>query len=300
MEMFEMENPIQTLAQEFLGATLPLERNRIRARVKTEMESIDCDSYSGILKSIGISYLASVNSSQKLEKGRKLEFDTLGLYLSPANRSGRNVCTFAGVCQAPCLVDSGHALLEERAGKSTISRARLIKTWLHEFRPDIFEYLLVHEIKRAEKSARKKSRNFCVRLNCTSDLDFSGIRAEFPNVQFYDYTKNPSRLEGDNYHLTYSWDSFAPGRLPFYRQALARGLKIAFPIAKVDLERALALPDTLEMDSSDLRFLDGPGKYGLLSIKETGAQKTQEGLQKGFFLDYNGLVRAIKWIEGEK
>lgn len=288
---------LQNLAHDFLGANLPLERNRIRDAAQAEMDSIDCDSYSGILKSIGVYYLSSVNSSQKLEKGRKLEFDTLGLYLAPANRSGRNICRFAGVCQAPCLVDSGHALLEERAGKSTIARARLIKTWLHEFRRDLFDRVLIHEIKRAEKSARKRKRNFCVRLNCTSDLDFSDIHLQFPGIQWYDYTKDPFRLESANYHLTYSWDSFAPGRLPFYRQALARGQKIAFPIAKCDLERALALPDTLEMDSSDLRFLDGPGKYGLLSIKETG--KTQEGLQKGFFLDYNGLVRAIKWIEGQ-
>jgi len=293
-----MTKPLQSLAQDFLGANLPLERARIREAVQTEMDSIECDSYSGILKSIGISYLASVNSSQKLEKGRKLEFDTLGLYLAPANRSGRNVCSFAGVCQAPCLVDSGHALLEERAGKSTISRARLIKTWLHEFRPGLFGFAIVHEIKRAEKAARKKRRKFCVRLNCTSDLDFSDIHLQFPTIQFYDYTKNPHRMESANYHLTYSWDSFAPGRLHFYRQALARGQKIAFPIAKCDMERALALPDTLEMDSSDLRFLDGPGKYGLLSIKETGAEKTIEGLQKGFFLDFDGLVKAIKWIEG--
>jgi len=290
-------NTYKTLAVEFINALLPVEKLKIRLRVQDKLESINSDlSYGKLLKELGLSYLASCDSSSKLVKGKKYEFSTLGLYLAPASKSGRNVCTFAGACKAPCLDESGRVLMEKRGGKSTIQVARLLKTWLHEFRQDLFNMAICHEIKKEAKLAKKKGQSFCVRLNCTSDLDFSEVIASFPDIQFYDYTKDPNRQAMDNYHLTYSWDSFSKGRLPFYKQAIARGQKVAFPVVKADLDRILALPSTLEMDSSDLRFLDGEGSYGILAIKETG--NTQQGIRDGFMLDFDGFKKAIAWIEG--
>jgi len=290
-------NAYKSLAVEFINAVLPVEKLKIRLRVQDKLESINSDlSYGKLLSELGLSYIASCDSSSKLVKGKKYEFSTLGLYLAPASKSGRNVCGFAGACKAPCLDESGRVLMEKRGGKSTIQLARLLKTWLHEFRLDLFNKAICHEIRKAEKLAKKKNQQFCVRLNCTSDLDFSDIIASFPSVQFYDYTKDPNRQSMDNYHLTYSWDSFSKGRLPFYRQAIARGQKVAFPVVKADLDRILALPSTLEMDSSDLRFLDGDGQYGILAIKETG--NTAQGIRDGFMLDFDGFKKAVAWIEG--
>jgi len=290
-------NAYKSLAVEFINAVLPVEKLKIRLRVQDKLDQIDGGlSYSKLLSELGLSYIASCDSSSKLVKGKQYEFSTLGLYLAPASKSGRNVCGFAGACKAPCLDESGRVLMEKRGGKQTIQVARLLKTWLHEFRIDLFNMAICHEIKREAKLAKKKGQSFCVRLNCTSDLDFSEIIASFPEIQFYDYTKNPNRQSMDNYHLTYSWDSFSKGRLPFYRQALERGQKIAFPVVKDDLGRILALPNTLEMDSSDLRFLDGDGQYGILAIKETG--NTQQGIRDGFMLDFDGFKKAIAWIEG--
>ena len=290
-------NAYKSLAVEFLNAVLPVEKLKIRLKIQDKLEQIDSGlSYSKLLKELGLSYIASCDSSSKLVKGKKFEFATLGLYLSPASKSGRNVCSFAGACKAPCLDESGRVLMEKRGGKQTIQVARLLKTWLHEFRLDLFNKAICHEIRKEAKLAKKKGQSFCVRLNCTSDLDFSDIIASFPSVQFYDYTKDPNRQAMDNYHLTYSWDSFSKGRLPFYRQALERGQKVAFPVVKADLDRILDLPSTLEMDSSDLRFLDGDGEYGILAIKETG--NTQQGIRDGFMLDFDGFKKAIAWIEG--
>jgi len=287
----------KSLAVDFLNAVLPDEKLKIRLRVQDLLESIDGNlSYSRLLKELGLSYIASVDSSSKLVKGKQYQFSTLGLYLSPASKSGRNVCRFAGACKAPCLDESGRVLMEKRGGRQTIQVARLLKTWLHEFRLDLFNKAISHEIRKADKLAKKKGQKFCVRLNCTSDIDFSDIIASFPSVQFYDYSKDPNRQSMDNYHLTYSWDSFSKGRLPFYRQALERGQKIAFPVVKADLDRILALPNTLEMDSSDLRFLDGEGNYGILAIKETG--NTAQGIRDGFMLDYESFKKAVAWIEG--
>ena len=290
-------NPYKSLAMDFINALLPVEKLKIRLQVQDKLKQIDSDlSYGKLLSELGLSYIASCDSSSKLVKGKQYEFSTLGLYLAPASKSGRNVCGFAGACKAPCLDESGRVLMEKRGGKSTIQVARLLKTWLHEFRLDLFNKAICHEIRKAEKLAKKKGQKFCVRLNCTSDLDFSEVIASFPSVQFYDYTKNPNRQSADNYHLTYSWDSFSKGRLPFYRQALERGQKIAFPVVKADLDRILALPNTLEMDSSDLRFLDGEGNYGILAIKETG--NTAQGIKDGFMLDFDGFKKAVSWIEG--
>lgn len=290
-------NAYKSLAVDFLNAVLPVEKLKIRLQVQDALESIDSSlSYGNLLSELGLSYIASCDSSSKLVKGKQFEFATLGLYLSPASKSGRNVCRFAGACKAPCLDESGRVLMEKRGGKSTIQVARLLKTWLHEFRLDLFNKAISHEIRREAKLAKKKGQKFCVRLNCTSDIDFSDIIASFPSVQFYDYTKDPNRQSMDNYHLTYSWDSFSKGRLPFYRQAIARGQKIAFPVVKADLDRILALPNSLEMDSSDLRFLDGEGNFGILAIKETG--NTAQGIRDGFMLDFDGFKKAVAWIEG--
>jgi len=290
-------NAYKSMAMDFINALLPVEKLKIRLKVQDKLQSIDSDlSYGKLLSELGLSYIASCDSSSKLVKGKQYEFSTLGLYLSPASKSGRNVCTFAGACKAPCLDQSGRVLMENRGGKSTIQVARLLKTWLHEFRIDLFTMAICHEIRKSAKLAKKKAQSFCVRLNCTSDLDFSEVIASFPDIQFYDYSKDPNRQSMDNYHVTYSWDSFSKGRLPFYRQALERGQKIAFPVVKADLDRILALPNTLEMDSSDLRFLDGEGNYGILAIKETG--NTAQGIRDGFMLDFDGFKKAIAWIEG--
>ena len=201
-------NAYKSFAVEFLNALLPVEKLKIRLQVQDKLKQIDSDlSYSKLLSELGLSYIASCDSSSKLVKGKKFEFATLGLYLAPASKSGRNVCTFAGACKAPCLDESGRVLMEKRGGKSTIQVARLLKTWLHEFRLDLFNKAICHEIQKEAKLAKKKDQKFCVRLNCTSDLDFSEIIASFPDIQFYDYTKDPNRQSMDNYHLTYSWDS---------------------------------------------------------------------------------------------
>ena len=73
---------------------------------------------------------------------------------------------------------------------------------------------LVAEIGNKSKLAEKKGFGFSVRLNCTSDIDWANVRLNglnifeiFPNLTFYDYTKNPKKFinKPDNYHLTFSY-----------------------------------------------------------------------------------------------
>lgn len=293
-----MKKNMKNLALQFLKSSLPVERLKIRIEVQSKLERLNINqSKSSLLKAIGVGYFGKVNSSQKLEKGELQGFDSLGLYLAPANKSGKNLCTFSCLgCESACLDESGHNLIEKRAGRLNIDVARILRSWTLEFRKDIAYKILISEIEAGKLKAEKEGRKFCVRLNCTSDVDFSDLIASFPDVQFYDYTKNPTNAGADNYHITFSWGGFAKGRLPHYRNALARGMKIAFPIVKTDKERVLELPNTQDFDKTDLRFLDGLEQYGILSVKDTG--NTQKGIKEGFFLTFNAFQEAIAWIEG--
>jgi hypothetical protein len=71
-----------------------------------------------------------------------------------------------------------------------------------------FDDQLRTEIARHAALAYRKRLRAAVRLNVASDLDWAHIAREFPDVQFYDYTKVRSRLFDpswpSNYQLTYS------------------------------------------------------------------------------------------------
>jgi len=295
------KNPMKTLkeiASQFLLASLPVEKLKLRLEAQVALESININqSKTALFEAIGVGYFGKVNSSQKMEKGSLQGFDSLGIYLSPAGKSGKDLCTFAcNGCIAACLDESGHNLLEKRSGKQTIDIARVLRSWTLEFRKDIAYKILRSEIESAERKAKRNGRKFCVRLNCTSDVNFSDLIASFPDVQFYDYTKNPNNTGATNHHITFSWGGFSKGRLQHYKDALKRGMKIAFPIVKGDFEKVLELPNTQSFDQTDLRFLDGPEQFGILAVKETG--NTEKGIKEGFFLTYEAFQEAIDWIEG--
>ena len=67
------------------------------------------------------------------------------------------------------------------------------------------------ELQAFINKAEKKGKIPCIRLNGTSDIQWEYIEYQgknvfdtFPDVQFYDYTKIPTRkIDGiKNYHLT--------------------------------------------------------------------------------------------------
>lgn len=106
----------------------------------------------------------------------------------------------------------------------------------------------------------------------------------FQNVQFYDYTKNPSRMKmylmakngksanwPNNYHLTFS---LAEGNRELAKKFLADGGTVAavFNVMKVPRVEG-ALPKTwagfpvMDADKHDYRFLDEPGTVAGLRAK---------------------------------
>jgi hypothetical protein len=287
---------LKDLARDYLIEIEPAKKFGILLKVESLLQEYNYTSKAKLLKDLQVSYFASVNSSQKIEKGKKENFDTLVLYLAAGKNAGVEVCKFASTgCRLACLVASGHALIEERAGKNTIAVSRIVKTWLAVYRKDIAEAILIEEIASAKKRAEKGGKRFSVRLNGTSDLEFYNVINAFPEVQFYDYTKDPDRFELPNYHLTFSYADTSKARLKHYKQALKRGQSIAFPIIASDFEEACALPDCYSMDTTDLRFLDNAGKYGILKAKVTS--ELQAGVKNKFILSASELREVIDILE---
>ena len=287
---------LKDLARSYLSEIEPAKKFGILLKAETLLREYTYTSKAKLLRDLEVSYFSAINSSQKIEKGKKENFDTLVLYLAASKNAGVEICKFASTgCRLACLVASGHALIEEKAGKVTIAVSRIVKTWLTVYRKDIAEEVLKQEIASAQKRANRQKKRFSVRLNGTSDLEFYEVINAFPSVQFYDYTKDPERFELPNYHLTFSYADKSKGRIKHYKQALKRGQSIAFPVIASDFAEACALPDCYSMDETDLRFMDKGGKYGILKAKVTS--ELQAGVKHKFILSADELREVIETLE---
>jgi len=161
-------------------------------------------------KATGLSYLGNVNKSAKLAKNGKISGQyTYSIYLAPASQSGYNTCSHS----TPECRTSGRAGMELLSGKTMISDCRQKKTRLFYENPAFFMQWLIAELQMYRAKALRDGYGFSVRLNCTSDIDWHNVRTNgvnlfemFPDVLFYDYTKNPNKFfnKASNYHLTFS------------------------------------------------------------------------------------------------
>ena len=224
-----------------------------------------------------------LTTNTKLEKNIKLNYQSWGIHLSPANKSGFNVCKWASKgCKAACLDTSG------MGNFSNVQAARIKKTRL--FFEDKIAFLtqLKREITNAVKLAKKKELKPSFRFNLTSDIPWENVKLDgksmmeyFPEVQFMDYTKSPGRmskfLAGElpaNYHLTFSRSEEAKNQ-KLAKGFLASGGNVAMVFRKL-------LPETfmgykvINGDETDLRFLDGEGV--IVGLVEKGlAKKDKSG-----------------------
>jgi hypothetical protein len=187
----------------------------------------------------------------KTTKGEKLGVLTGILYLAPAKISGYEVCPRRSVgCTASCLFTAGMGAF------STVQQARINKTkWYFENRETFLEQLR-KDIKALEKKANKLGMKPAVRLNGTSDLDWTltKIMNEFPHIQFYDYTKVLKRLKKAipaNYHITFSRSESNEKEA---KQALGLGFNVAV-VFEQQPKKWKGYP-VVSGDDTDVRFED--------------------------------------------
>ena len=244
--------------------------------------------------------ILSINADSKTSKGVKKGFLTGILYLAPSDISGHDVCPMAkhAQCREACLYTAG------RGKFSNVQKARIHKTHRFIYEREYFMIDLEYSIRALIRKAEREGLTPLVRLNGTSDIVWENIIFKkygcnifevFPDVQFYDYTKDPERVELPNYHLTFSYSQASKARVNHYKQAIQRGQSIAFPVIASEFEQACALPDCYSMDETDLRFLDNAGKYGILKAKMT--ENLKEGVKNKFLLSVNDLKKVIELIE---
>jgi hypothetical protein len=140
--------------------------------------------------------------------------------------------------------------------KTQTARLRRTKLWLEQ--PEKFKTFLAYDIRLLKEWAAQNNYRVVVRLNGTSDIPWEkhGIIQQFPDIQFYDYTKVSKRKNiPPNYHLTFS---FSGKNLDECREALANGMLVAVPFLGPPPDKWLGYP-VISGDDDDLRFLeDGP------------------------------------------
>lgn len=207
----------------------------------------------------------------KTTKGEKLGVLTGILYLAPAKISGYEVCPRRSVgCTAACLFTAGMGAF------STVQQARINKTkWYFENRETFLEQLR-KDIKALEKKANKLGMKPAVRLNGTSDLDWtlSKIMNEFSHIQFYDYTKVLRRLKKDiptNYHITFSRSESNEKEA---EEALELGFNVAV-VFKQQPKKWKGYP-VASGDETDVRFED-PKSYVIGLTAKGKARKDLSG-----------------------
>jgi hypothetical protein len=235
--------------------------------------------------------LLSTNNFKTM-KGEKLGYKTYILYMSAykQNSKGINVCSHASLgCAASCLVGSGFGGMYVGVKNGRIERTEYFLSSRIEF---------LHQLKEEIEKAIIKNKDKAIpvfRLNGTSDLPYEkykifeggkNIFELFPNVQFYDYTKNYLRFNKvlpSNYHLTFSRSETNHSKCI---ELLNRGVNVAMVFDKI--------PNTFEgfevinADNDDLRFLDKKGGVicGLKYKKMTGKNANNKlGVESGFVIE---------------
>ena len=218
--------------------------------------------------------LSSLNSNSKLEKSNKVQdkYLNVNMYIHP---SSTKICPYQDIakCKEPCLNTAGLGGVYK-----SIQDARKRKTDLFLNDRDTFMEYIIEDITKFVNYCDKKGKLPAVRLNGTSDIQWETIKVNdktifelFPNVQFYDYTKIPTRKTKHipNYHLTWS-----------YSEA---NQKYADKFSDVEHNKAVVfntktLPSffkglkVIDGDTHDMRFLDEDNV--VVGLRAKGKAKT--------------------------
>jgi hypothetical protein len=168
-----------------------------------------------------------------------------------------------------------------------INESRIKKTKMFFEDREFFVRWMIEEIKQSKKKSEKLGYSFSVRLNNTSDIspEMFWIRQEdgstknilqlFPDVQFYDYTKVPSRIEltkkYKNYDLTFSFDGT---NLETCEKMLSSKVRVAMVFNT--LPKKFLSYKVIDGDLYDMRYRDKKNVIVGLKFKKVRNKLTED------------------------
>lgn len=237
-------------------------------------------SITALRKEIGVSYLGGITHSAKMKYSYRNGTNTYCVYLAPANMSGHEVCPNSKHCRAFCLNGAGRNkgdILSHGIEKSIINKSRIKKTKCFFENKDLFMNLLVKEIKQEREKAKMMGKEFSVRLNGTSDispedfiLDGKNILEIFPDVQFYDYTKDIRRIslmeKYPNYDITLSFNGY---NWETCKKFLQNGGKVAVVFLSDKMPKTFDGYEVEDGNGYDMRYLNSPSSVIYLHYHPT-------------------------------
>lgn len=230
--------------------------------------------------------LCSVGTNSKTVKGDTDNTLTMIMYLSPHTLAGRgNVCSHASQgCKDTCLYSAG------RGKFSNVQQARIRRTQLFFDDLPVFRLKLYEDLKMFNEYCIENSITPYVRLNGTSDIDWQKIKLKtnkncmelFPNITFYDYTKNINRISKfKNYDITYSYNETIDKNLLLSK--LNKKLNVA--VVFTSLPTTWEGYEVINGDLNDLRPLDKKGV--VVGLVAKGLAKT---IETDFVINPNKLL----------
>ena len=257
--------------------------------------------------------LLSINADPKTVKGLDQGYMTAIMYLAPYKAAGINVCSMAELagCIQACLNTAGRGGMAKANATmapfghlvpdNNVQRARIARTRFYADDRAGFIAQLKTELTKFEIRARKNGLIPAVRLNGTSDIDWTiknngEIVQAFPDLIFYDYTKVFKRAYQDqpkNYKLSLSYSQanmkYAAACLRAHNDT---GINLVYVMRTETMKQdainyandnaGFPVKNRIDGDIDDLRFLDPDNSIVYLKAKGSARKDTS-----GFVLDYN-------------
>lgn len=242
--------------------------------------------------------LADGDTNTKTRKNGKDAHLSCGLSLAPHKLSGvGNLCGSASpACIDACLNATGLGSVFP-----TIQASRIAKAHLFQAERQWFLERLREDLSKWERKASKQGLKLCCRLNMFSDVQWErfAIVEDFPNVQFYDYSKHVKRLLGGNALASNYWVTLSRSETNNAQciDALSRGVNVAVVFhnrgafagnraGKQKLPKTWNGYRVHDGDIDDRRFLDPRGrKHGVvigLRLKAPNNAQRQAAIESGF------------------
>lgn len=162
--------------------------------------------------------------------------------------------------------------------------------------PAEFTAQLVKEIRLHEKRALAIGAIPLIRLNVSSDLDWSAIIRQFPGVRFYDYTKVHARARKNtlgNYDLTYSRSERTTDKQVTEILSSGGNVAVVFAVEYFPAQGRIGdLPKTylgfpvVDGDKHDFRLPEIDGRGVVVGLRLKGGTKEKlDGVASGFAVE---------------